>query len=57
MIRTGFDARLEHVFAYFIATVAVSLAYPRLHPLQTVGMMIFYAAVAGMYGLTRHPFS
>ncbi len=46
MVRTGFNARLEHVAAYLIATVAVSLAYPQLHPLRRlVVVMIAYAAV------------
>ena len=45
MIRTGFDTRLEHVFAYLVATIAVSLAYPRLHPKRLAASMMAYAAV------------
>lgn len=45
MIRTGFDARLEHVAAYLVAASTVSRAYPRLRPLRLAITMIAYAAV------------
>ncbi len=45
MVRTGFDARLEHVGAYLIATIAVSFAYPRLSLVRLAVVMITYAAI------------
>ncbi len=45
MIRTGFDPRLEHVFAYLVASIAVSLAYRRLLSKRLAPSMMAYAAV------------
>jgi VanZ family protein len=45
MIRTGFNPRLEHVFAYLVASIAVSLAYPRLPLKRLTPSMMGYAAV------------
>jgi VanZ family protein len=45
MIRTGFNPRIEHVFAYLLATIAVSLAYQRVRFLSLACAMIAYAAL------------
>jgi VanZ family protein len=45
MIRTGFNTRLEHVCAYLFATIAISIAYPRLHPMLLSVSMVAYAAI------------
>jgi VanZ family protein len=45
MVRTGFNARLEHVAAYWIAGLAVIIAYPRRPAWSIAAVLCAYAGI------------
>jgi VanZ family protein len=45
MVRTGFNARLEHVAAYWIAGIAVIIAYPRRPAWSIAAVLCAYAGI------------
>jgi len=57
MIRTGFNTRLEHMAAYWIAGIAVVIAYPRRSNWSIAALLCTYAGIlelGQMYIPGRH---